>query len=55
MYNAEITVIDLDLYSEHRSEERIPGSKTDLDLSAGLTYMRVYRVVNKLQVKQQMI
>ena len=35
---AEITVIDLDLYGEHRPEERIRGSKTDLDLSAGLTY-----------------
>ena len=29
---AEITVIDLDLYGEHRPEERISGSKTDLNL-----------------------
>jgi hypothetical protein len=42
---AEITVIDLDLYSEHRPEERITGSKTDLELSAGSTYTRVYTVV----------
>ena len=42
---AEITVIDLDLYSEHRPEERITGSKTDLDLSARSTYTRVYMVV----------
>ena len=48
VYNAEImvmeiTVIDLDLYGEHRPEERITGSKTDLDLSAGLTiYMSIY-------------
>ena len=38
VYNVEITVIDPDLYSEHRPEERITGSKTDLDLSAGSTY-----------------
>ena len=38
---AEITVIDL---GEHRPEERITGSKTDLDLSAGSTYTRVYTV-----------
>jgi len=30
---AEITVIDLHLYGEHMPEERITGSKTDLDLS----------------------
>ena len=50
MYNAEnsvaeITVIGLDLYGEHRPEERIIGSKTDLDLSAGSSYTRVYTVV----------
>ena len=44
VYNAEITVIDLDLYGEHRPQERITGSKTDHDLSAGSTYTRVYRV-----------
>ena len=44
VYNVEITVIDLDLYSEHRPEERITGSKTDFDLSAGSTYTRVYMV-----------
>ena len=49
MYNAditvaEITVIDLDLYGEHRPEERITGSKTDLDLPGGSTYTRVYTV-----------
>ena len=42
---AEITVIDLDLYGENRSEERITKSKTDLDLSARSTYTRVYTVV----------
>ena len=47
VYNAEIMaseirVIDLELYGEHRLEERITGSKTDLDLSAGSTYTRVY-------------
>ena len=41
---AEITVIDLDLYGEHRPEERITGSKTDHNLSAGSTYTRVYTV-----------
>ena len=45
VYNAEITVTDLDLYGEHRPEERIIWSKTDLDLSAGSTYARVYTVV----------
>jgi len=30
---------DLNLYGEHMPEERITGSKIDLDLSAGLTYM----------------
>jgi len=40
----EITVIDLDLYGELRPEERITGSKTDLDLSVGSTYTRVYTV-----------
>ena len=44
---AEITLIDLNLYGEHRPEERITGSKTDLDLSAGSTYMRVYMVPAK--------
>jgi hypothetical protein len=39
-----ITVNGLDLYGEHRPEERITGSKTDLDLSAGSTYTRVYTV-----------
>ena len=42
---AEITVIDLDLYGENRSEERTTKSKTDLDLSARSTYTRVYTVV----------
>ena len=49
VYNMEITVvdimvIDLHLYGEHRPEERITGSKTDLDLSAGSTNTRVYMV-----------
>jgi len=49
VYNPEITaveimVIDLHLYGEHRPEERFTGSKTDLDLSAESTYMRVYTV-----------
>ena len=43
---AEITVIDL---GEHRPEERITGSKTDLDLSARSTYTRVYTVVIYLE------
>ena len=34
----------LDLYGEHMPEERITGSKIDLDLSAGSTYTRVYMV-----------
>ena len=46
VYNAEITVIDRDLYGEHRPDTRITGSKTDLDLSGRLTYTRVYMVVN---------
>jgi len=37
-------ILDLDLYSEHMPEEKITGSKIDLDLSAGLTYTRVYTV-----------
>jgi len=41
VYNAEI---DLDLYREDRHEERTTESKTDLNLSAGSTYMRVYTV-----------
>ena len=36
VYNAEIMVIDLDLYDEHRLEDRITGSKTDLDLYASI-------------------
>ena len=31
-------ILNLDLYSEHMPEERITGSKIDLDLSAWLTY-----------------
>jgi hypothetical protein len=46
---AEITVIDLDLFSEQKLEERITGSKTDLDLSARWTYTRVYTVVIYLE------
>jgi len=38
-------ILDLDLYSEHMAEERITGSKIDLDLSAELTYTRVYTVM----------
>jgi len=33
---AEITVIDLDLYGEHRHEEIITRPKTDLDLYASI-------------------
>ena len=44
----EITVIDTDLYGEHRPEERITGSKTNLDFSAGCTYTRVYTVLSSL-------
>ena len=39
---------DLNLYSEHMSEERITGSKIDLNLSAGSTYTQVYTVVYKI-------
>ena len=58
VYNAEImaveiTVIDLDLYGEHRPEERITGSKTDLDLSAGSTYTRVYMVPRRATMKEK--
>jgi len=35
-------ILDLDLYGEHVPEERITGSKIDLDLSAGSTCMQVY-------------
>jgi len=35
-------ILDLDLDGEHMPEERIRGSKIDPDLSAGLTYTRVY-------------
>ena len=37
-------ILDLDLYTEHMPEERITGSKIDLDLSAS-TYIWVYMVV----------
>jgi len=37
-------MLNLDLYSEHMPEERITGSKIDLDLSAGSTYTQVYTV-----------
>jgi len=36
---------DLDLYSERMPRERITGSKSDLDLSAGSINMRVYMVL----------
>jgi len=39
------SIFNLDLYGEHMPEERITGSKIDLDLSAGSTYTRVYMVV----------
>ena len=38
-------ILDLDLYGEPMPEERITGSKSDLDLSAELTYTRAYTVV----------
>jgi len=41
-------VLDLDLYTcEHMPEERITGSKVDLDLSAGstYTYTGIYTVI----------
>jgi len=38
------SILDLDLYGEHMPKERITGSKTGLDLSAGSTYTRVYTV-----------
>jgi len=38
-------IIDLDLYGEHMAEERITGSKIDLDLSARSTYTWVYMVI----------
>jgi len=42
-------ILDLDLYDEHMDEERITGSKIDADLSAWLTYMRVYIVLKYYQ------
>ena len=38
-------ILDLDLYGEHMLEERITGSKIDLDLFAGSSYTRVYTVI----------
>jgi len=37
-------ILDLNLNGEHMPEESITGTKIDLDLSAGLTYTRVYTV-----------
>ena len=37
-------ILNLDFYGEHMPEERITGSKIDLDLSAQSIYMRVYTV-----------
>jgi len=34
-------ILDLDLYGEHMPDERITGSKIDLDLSADL-YASIY-------------
>jgi len=42
-------ILDLDLYGEHMPEERMTGSKIDLDLSARLTYTWVYMVYNFTQ------
>jgi len=44
-------MLDLDLYGEHMPEERIIGSKIDLDLSAGSTYTRVYTVTKGLEYR----
>ena len=38
-------ILNLDLYGEHMPEERITGSKIDVDLSVGSTYTQVYIVV----------
>ena len=38
------SILDLDLYNEHIPKERITGSKINLDLSAGSTYIQVYMV-----------
>jgi len=38
-------ILDPNLYGDHMPEERITGSKIDLDLSARSTYTRVYTVV----------
>jgi len=36
-------ILDLDLHGEHMPEERITGSKIDLDLSAGVDlYASIY-------------
>ena len=36
-------ILNLDLYGEHMPEERITGSKIDLDLSAGVDlYASIY-------------
>ena len=38
-------LVDLDLYGEHMPEERITGSKIDLDISVRSTYARVCMVM----------
>jgi len=45
-WQASNSEVDLNLYSEHKLEETITGSKIDLDFSAGLTNMRVYTVLH---------
>jgi len=44
-WQANTSEVNLDLYSAHMPEERIPGSNIDLDLSAGLTNMPVFMVL----------
>jgi len=40
-------ILGLNLYGELKPKERITGSKIDLNLSAGSTYMPVYMVGDK--------
>jgi len=46
-WQANTSEVDLNLYGEHMPEERIIGSKTDHNLSVGLTDMRVFTVHEK--------
>jgi len=44
-WQANTSEVDLDSYNGHTTEERIPGSKSYLDLYAKLINTRVYTVI----------